>query len=199
MELDQQIGKAFEWINESNKFIVGLPIPPTERDRISVSLLHLSLEHCNGLVSLAEQNIFGTTLALLRLQLEAYVNGVWIKWCTNDKQIKLFKKGNTPIFQDRINAIEKLEGYDQKTLSKIKDKNWAIFNDFTHGGINQVMTRNTKDGIAYNFPPGYIANIVNSSVAFALAASVALAKIVDNADLANNLFRLHKKIYEITP
>lgn len=199
MELDQQIGKANHWIDESNKLIVGLPLPPTERDRISVSLLHLSLEHCIGFIPLIELNILGSALALLRPQFESYVNGVWIKWCANDKQIESYKKGNTPIFQERINAIEKLGGYDRKVLSKIKDEYWAIFCDFTHGGFRQVMTRNTKDGIAYNFPPGFIANSVEWSVAFSLSASVALAKTLNNPDLAKDLFKLHQEIYEITP
>ena len=197
MELNQQIGKAFEWINESNKLIVGLPIPPTERDWISVSLLHLSLEHCIGIIPLIEQNILGSALALLRPQFEAYINGIWIKWCANDKEIKEFKDGDTPTFQERINAIEKLEVYDQKILSKTKGKFWATYCDFTHGGYLQVITRNTKEGISYNFPPDFIENAVNSSVAYSLSAGVALAKIIDNEDLANNLFKLYKEIYKV--
>jgi len=197
MELKQEIDKANHWINESNNLIVGLPIPPTETDRISISLLHLSLEHCMGVVSLIEQNILGSALALLRPQFEAYVNGVWIKWCANEKQIGLYKKGETPYFQVRVDAIEKLDGYALKALSKIKKENWDIFCDFTHGGFHQVRLRNTKDGISYNFPPGYIENAVTSSVAFSLSAGVALAKIIDNDELANNLFKLHQEIYKV--
>ena len=196
MELNKEIDKAKYLIDETNRLIVGLPILPGDRDRISVSLLHLSLEHCNGIIPLIEQNIFGSALALMRPQFEAYVNGVWIKHCANDKQIESFKNGSTPIFQERINAIEKLEGYDQKTLSAIKEENWKIFCDFTHGGFRQVMTRNTKDGISYNFPSGYIANAVKATVVFSLSASVALAQIVGDKDLDSKLLMLYKKIYE---
>lgn len=197
MELDQQIEKAIEWNYESSKLIVGLGIPATERDRISISLLHLSLEHCHALVPLIEQNILGSALALLRPQFEAYVNGVWIKWCASDKRIEDFKEGNIPKFQNRINSIGKIKGFDQKVLSKIKEDNWAIFCDFTHGGMHQVVLRNTKEGISYNFPPDYIANTMNASVAFSLSASVALAHLVNNNNLASDLYRLHQKIYEV--
>lgn len=53
----------------------------------------------------------------------------------------------------------------------------------------QVTIRNTKEGIFYNFPLGYIANIVNALVSFSLSASIALAKILNDEDLANSLIQ----------
>ena len=71
--------------------------------------------------------------------------------------------------------------------------------DYTHGGTIQVKTRNTKDEIAYNFPPGYIAGVVASSVSSSLAASVVLAKVADDAELANKLMALYQSIYVGAP
>lgn len=206
MELDQQIEKAIGWNEESNRLMdeTGKPCTTTDtttdRARISLALLHLSLEHYRGIISLIEHEILGSSLALFRPQVEVYVRGVWFDRCAQDAQVKSFLNGHQPpSFGSLINSIDKLEGYERGVLSKIKKKLWPILSDYTHGGTIQVKTRNTKDEIAYNFPPGYIAGVVASSVSFSLAASVALAKVADDAELANKLMALYQSIYVGAP
>ena len=83
MELDQQIEKAIGWNEESNRLMdeTGKPFTTTDtttdRARISLALLHLSLDHYRGIISLIEHEILGASLALFRPQVEAYVRGVW--------------------------------------------------------------------------------------------------------------------------
>jgi len=200
MELDQQIAKATEWIEESNKLIEGTPVPATERARVSTTLLHLSLEHCRGIISLVEQEIYGSGCALLRPQLEALVCGLWFYGCAQDEQVKSFLKDRRqpPRFGCLIKELEQLERYGHKTLSKIKKKIWPLLNDYTHGWIQQDMARNTKDEIVSAYDPENVARDVCLSVGFALAAGVGIAINVNDTEytgLENKLTALYQHIY----
>lgn len=200
MALTEQIAKAVEWLNESNAFIDGASFTTTNRARLSVGLLHLSLEHQRGIIALADNQIYGSALTLFRPQFEAYVRGVWFHWCASDQQVSSFLEGNEPDrIQVLIDAVEKLEGHEGKALSQIKAEVWKTLNDYTHGGAIQVKARNTKDEIADNHNPDHIAGLVQASVGLAYSAGAAIAKIADNAELANNLMALHKRIYANAP
>ena len=200
MELDQQIAKAIEWIEESNKLIEGSPVPTTERARASTTLLHLSLEHCHGIISLVEQEIYGSACALLRPQLEAFVCGIWFHGCAQEKQVKSFLKDGRqpPRFGCLIKEVEQLERY--KPLSKIKKEIWPLLNDYTHGWIHQVIARNTKNEIVSAYDPEDVARTVRLSIGLALAASAGIAMNVNDTEyteLENKLKALYQNIYGI--
>jgi hypothetical protein len=200
MALDKQITKAVEWLNESNKLLDIALFSAMSRVRVSVGLLHLSLEHQGGIIALVDHQMFGSALALFRPQFEAYVRGVWFGWCASDDEVATFLKGDEPPkIRPLIEAVEQLEGYEGNALSKIKAKVWSAMNDYTHGGTMQVKARSTKDDIAHNYNPAHIAGVVQSSVGLAYSASVAIAKIAENPDLANKLMALHKRIYANAP
>ena len=99
MEISQQIANANKWIEESSILINGSSITTTAtttlKTRVSLSLLHLSLEHCRGITSLIRYEVFGSALALLRPQVEAYIRDVWFDRCAqeedaNIKGVRLF-------------------------------------------------------------------------------------------------------------
>jgi hypothetical protein len=100
MEISQQIANANKWIEESSILINGSSITTTAttttlKPRVSLSLLHLSLEHCRGITSLIRYEVFGSALALLRPQVEAYIRDVWFDRCAqeedaNIKGVRLF-------------------------------------------------------------------------------------------------------------
>lgn len=196
MTLADQVTKAVDWLNESNKLIDAVSFTATHRTRVSVGLLHLSLEHQRGIIALVDDQIYGSALALIRPQFESYVRGVWYNWCATDHQVSNFLEGKQPEkIQILIDSIEKLETYQEKALSSIKTKIRNVLNDYTHGGAIQIKTRNTKDEIVHNYSPEHIVGVVQASVGLAYSASVELAKIADNTELASNLMALHKKIY----
>lgn len=196
MPLDQQITKAVEWLNESSELIDGAAFATTHRTRVSVGLLHLSLEHQRGIIALADHGIFGSALALFRPQYEAYIRGVWFYWCASDGQIETFLSGEEPPkIRYLIEEVEKLEGYEGKALSKVKAEIWATLNDYTHGGAIQVKARNAQDEITNNYNPDHIGGVVQATVGLAYSAGAAMAKIGENPELANGLMALHKRIY----
>jgi hypothetical protein len=197
MDLTEQITKAIEWIEKSLSLIDGVTFDTTNRARVSIALLHLSLEHQRGIVVLTDNEAYGSSLALFRPQFEAYVRGVWFQWCSQEKDIESFLAGKEPEkIGVLIEAVEKLEGYEGAELSRIRQGEiWKSLNDYTHGGVIQVKARNTKDEIAYNYNSKHISNVIKASVALAYSAGVAIAKITNDEKLANALMTLHKQIY----
>ncbi|WP_461570869.1 DUF6988 family protein [Thiobacillus sp.] len=194
--LDQELLKAVEWLNESNQLIDGVSFSTTNRSRVSVGLLHLSLEHQQGIIALGDHGIFGSALALFRPQFEAYVRGVWFHWCASDNQIETFLGGGEPPkIGSLIKSVEQLDGYEGNALSKVKSEVWRTLNDYTHGGAIQVKARNNKDEIAYNYNPDHLAGVIQGSVGLAYSASVAIARIADEPTLATELMGLHQRIY----
>lgn len=200
MALNQQLTLAAEWLNESNELIDGASFPPTNRSRVSVGLLHLSLEHQRGIIALADHGIFGSALALFRPQFEAYIRGEWFQWCATENQVEAFLAGREPPkIAELINSVERLEGYEDNPLTKMKAEVWKTLNDYTHGGAIQVKARNAKDEIAYNYNPDHIAGVVQAAAGLAYSTGVAIAKIAENPELATALMALHRRIYAPAP
>jgi len=95
--------------------------------------------------------------------------------------------------------MERLDGYEQNVLSKVKAEVWKTLNGYTHGGAIQVKARNTKDEIAYNYSPDHIAGVIQASVGLAYSTGVAIAEIAGDPQLATELMTLHQRIYVYAP
>lgn len=174
----------------------GITFETTNRLRVAVALLHLSLEHQTGIHSLVNLGVIGSAFALLRPQFEAYVRGVWYHRCATDTQVSLFIDGEQPPkINLLIEEIEKLEAFDEKLLSATKHQIWTNLNDFTHGGTIQVKARCTVDEIAQNYREEHIANLLTASASWSLLAGVALAAAVGTEALARQFHSTFRGIY----
>jgi len=71
------------WIQQR---IDGLTLAnPCKRSHLSAACLHASIEHGIAIFVLVNDGLHGSALALVRLQLEAYIRGIWLAECaTND-------------------------------------------------------------------------------------------------------------------
>src|ERR1039458_10217040 len=68
----------------------GRDLPATARARMAFGCLDLAVEHQSGIAVLADQPLWGPAFALLRIQLEAFVRGVWLARCATDDQLAWF-------------------------------------------------------------------------------------------------------------
>jgi hypothetical protein len=71
----------------------GRYLPATPRDRLAFGCLDLAVEHQSGIAVLADQPLWGPTFALLRIQFEAFIRGVWLARCAADDQLAWFVDG----------------------------------------------------------------------------------------------------------
>jgi hypothetical protein len=196
MQLDAALTQSEQWMTERVSLTDGIKFETTNRLRVAVALLHLSLEHQTGIHSLVNLGVIGSAFALLRPQFEAYVRGVWYHRCATDAQVSSFIGGEPPPkINVLIEEIEKLEAFDEKLLSATKRQIWPNLNDFTHGGPTQVKARCTVDEITQNYREEHIANLLTASATWSLLAGVALAAAMGTETLARELHAKYKSIY----
>jgi hypothetical protein len=196
MPLEIHLAKSGRWMRECASLVDGIAFETTDRLRVAVSLLHLSIEHQTGIHVLVEHGVIGSAFALMRPQFEAYLRGVWFHRCATDTQVSGFLSGKEPPkVGNLIAAVHELEGYEEGYLGKARAEIWSNLNDFTHGGAIQVKARITRDGIVSNYLHEHIAGLLQSAATLSLLSGVAIAKAVGDSALANNLLLLYQRLY----
>lgn len=196
MLLDTALAQSEKWMKERTSLTDGITFQTTNRLRVAVALLHLSLEHQTGIHSLVKLGVIGSAFALFRPQLEAYIRGVWYHRCATDAQVSLFIQGKEPPkINVLIEQLEKLEAFDEKRLSDAKRQVWAKLCDFTHGGTIQVKARCTVDEVTPNYKVEHVANLLTASASLSLLAGVALAAAVGTEALAKQLYSAFQGAY----
>lgn len=197
MDLESQIAKSADWMTGAVPLLSGIHFDTTNRRRVALALLHLSVEHQTGIHVLVDNGVIGSAFALIRPQLEAFVRGAWYHRCASDEQVLAFIKGaKPPEISQLISALENLEAFDGRLLSSVKASAWGNLCDFTHGGTTQVKARVTADEITSNYKHEHICGMLESSAALSLLATVEIASVIGDSGLAVKLKALHARLYE---
>ena len=97
---------------------------PCKRAYLSGACLHASIEHGMAIFVLVDENLYGSALALLRLQFEAYVRGMWLAQCAADSEIDRAGRDDFPGINSMIACLEKPGFLDSALLSTIKSDAW---------------------------------------------------------------------------
>jgi hypothetical protein len=145
-----------EWINThfSIKFEFA-----SESAKLAFTCFDITVEHHTSIVTLCKLKLFGSAFALLRVQFEALVRGLWLLNVASEADVTKFRSDKgVPRFGQMIKSIENAREIDYGTLSYLKEQQWSIFNSFTHTGIEALSRRmgiettgydnySTEDGI----------------------------------------------------
>jgi hypothetical protein len=197
MDLEFQISKSARWMAGAMPLLNGIRFDTTNRRRVAVALLHLSVEHHTGVHVLVDNGVIGSAFALIRPQFETFVRGAWYHRCAADERVSAFIQGaEPPLISQMISALENLEAFNEGLLSSIKASAWRNLCDFTHGDATQVKARVTADEITSNYKHEHVGAILQSSVALSLLATVEIASVIEDRALAIKLKTLHTKLYE---
>jgi hypothetical protein len=184
--------KLIQWADSK---IDGLEISSDDRPRIVASCLDIALEHQKAIILLIANKLYGSAFALIRLLFEAYVRGLWLNYCANDKEINKFKKGKMDKeFGKLIEDIEKIDGYNIGTLSKAKKAGWKVMNSFTHSGFNQIVRRNTKSTIEPNYEIEEIEEAINFTNAIGLLSCLEISFLAKKEKLSIEILEKIKEI-----
>jgi hypothetical protein len=193
--------QSVSWMVKSNQLLDGVDFKTSNRSVVSVSLLHLSIEHQKAIgVLVGCGNVNGSAFALLRPQFEAYVRGLWYNRCASDKQIQKFLSGGEPPRINKlIEAVEETDGFKHGALMRQKKSLWTALNDYTHGGSVQVKARTTGSEITGNYSLEHLAWLLNKSSDLSLLAGIEIVGIANNNELANELLSIYREIYPTAP
>lgn len=172
---------AIDFLNWLGESISECEMPGTLRVRVAGSCLAIAQEHHRGIVALLGNQVFSSSLALLRCQFEAYVRGEWMSLCASDSQVDSFAHGKEPPpIKEMITALEATPTFSHMILGKIKANSWSVMCDYSHTGGLHIQRWGTGDIIE----PGYSDDEIR--VALAMAETFGALAVVGVAYLANS-------------
>jgi uncharacterized protein DUF6988 len=184
--VNKHVAQSEDLIIWLDRFIERLSIPTNDRAVIVACCLDVALEHHKSIVLTTTESYYGSAFALIRLEFEAYVRGVWLSNCATDKEVERFKKSDKldRKFGDMIADIEALEAFDVGVLSKIKRESWNTMCSFTHTGRLQVVRRLTTTEIAPSYPEEEVVGTLDAAGCVALWSALAILN-VSTGELTN--------------
>jgi hypothetical protein len=137
-----------------------------------------------AIVVLVDEGLYGSALALIRLQFEAYLRGIWLAQCDGDCEVDRAGHDDFPFVNSMIESLEKPGLLDSALLSTIKRDAWKPLNSLTHTGYQQIGPRLNKDGIGPYFNDGQIQIALNWAEALTILCAVAFAGLAKDDQLA---------------
>jgi hypothetical protein len=165
----------------------GRDLQASRRARMAFGCLDLAVEHTSGIAVLADQPLWGTVFALLRIQLEAFIRGVWLARCATDDQLAWFASGKLDKhrnFRELVTEVEQALKHDGGVLSKLREQSWPIFNDFTHTGFQHVVRRNGETTTGPNYTDRELIQALRCARAIGLLAAIEMLSLAGHDDLA---------------
>ena len=200
MRVETQIRESEQLIRWLDSNIDGIDIPSNDRTRLAAGCLDIALEHQKSIVLLTANSLFGSAAALVRLEFEAYVRGIWLLYCATESELEQFKKDELgKKFGELIKDIEKHEAFNVGTLSHVKNTSWKAMNSFTHSGFYQVVRRNKTDEIAPNYTDEELVDALDTANSFGILTAIAIADMGRNEKLAHAVFERGKRFFENEP
>jgi hypothetical protein len=155
------------------------------RHRIPAQLYDLALEHAASILHLIETCRYASAFALVRCEFECFVRGAWIHHRATDDEIEQFveKDEIKPKIWQLIEALEQHPPFEDKLLSKVKEKAWTPMNGYTHGGIHQVSRRLVGDFIEPAFEDESLLEVIQFAGIMGLIAFGEIAAMAEREDI----------------
>lgn len=183
-DLNSQINVA-SWINQ--KFAIPFSLQ-NDNERLSHACFDMVIEHHISILTLCKEELYGSAIALLRVEFEALVRGLWLRHVATQTEITNFKSDKiNPEFHELIKAVKEHAGINEGLFSCIKEKQWNIFNSFTHMGKDAVSRR--VEEIATGYDSGKETDVIKAlrfSGLIAVLTAVELASLSRNQDIMDN-------------
>jgi hypothetical protein len=189
-ELNPLATRSFQLYDWISKRLNDLEIPKDRKILIGVCCFDTAIEHQLAIATLVQSHVYGSAFALVRSTFESFVRGVWLSRCATEDEIDDYVSDKIDLkFYKILNDIEKLEGFRNGVLSKIKTDAWKVMNSYTHSGIEQASRRLTSNAIEPNYSNVEILSLLRIADAFAILSfqqSVSDAGRLDLAAEAQN-------------
>lgn len=167
----------------------GLKVENGLRERLSMSALVVAIHHHKALIFLLENKSYQSFMALLRPQVDAWINGAWLHQCASEQELEDFAGGKSHVALYKI--FERLEAkLEAGLIGEIKKGRWKEMCDFTHTGILQLQRNLTADTIAPNYPEEDLLRALEQANACAVIAATFAAGIAGDGKFADELVAL---------
>ncbi|ALX11470.1 hypothetical protein P350_07880 [Burkholderia cepacia JBK9] len=160
--LHDEIARSIKWYAGYSELVDGAVLDMTVRRHMAGAFQHLCFEHHLASLRLVQAEIYGAAFALYRPQFDAFARGAWVRACASDDWIDGFRKNEMqpPNFKDLISNLERVEGYEDGTLSNYREIAYGLLCDFTHGGAVQIRMRVAAGTIKQAWAEEHVAGLL---------------------------------------
>ena len=145
--------------------LLGTQFPASPRNSLVLAHVAIALEHQSAILTLVKSGLRGSALAMMRLQLETALRGMWVHLLASDTQVDgISKQGDEPFprFREMVKQLDQAYGA-QGWLDSLTNQ-WATLNGYTHSGLEQLGMRFRADGnIAPSYPDEIISDLLTLS------------------------------------
>jgi hypothetical protein len=188
----QRLQGARELVNWLGLAVPDQSLPDTARIRASGSCFRIAQEHHHAIVLLMHYSIYASCFALLRVEFESYLRGLWLALCADDSTVAAFlsedikrKEIKIPGYKRLIKEIEDTPGFNEKVLSGIVNEHgWKILCAYTHTGGLHVQRWNISDAIEPNYKPEEVEQVLCFAELIAAMSVIGMAQLACNDELA---------------
>ncbi|WP_413936582.1 DUF6988 family protein [Nitrospira sp. BLG_1] len=180
-ELKRQV-ELVKWINKT----LSCPYKLSSRNQqLALPCFDLAVEHHAGIYLLGESRLYGSMYALLRVEFEALARGIWLHHVASTENIAKYENEDLKIgFGAMLKLIEEQLDISTSILSLIKNKQWDIFNSFTHTGYQALVRRVTMTHTGpINYSENEVISILRHAGLFAVLAATELANMTGDQKL----------------
>ena len=163
-----------EWFNKNLACPYELS---TRNQRLAHTCHDLAIEHHAAILLLCRAELFGSMYSLLRVEFKALARGLWLRHVASNEDIVKYETEDFRIgFGDILKQIENRFGLASSVLSRLKNRQWDIFNSFTHTGYQALVRRvNSTHTGPVNYNEEEVVSALRHARLFAIFSVVELA------------------------
>lgn len=188
MTAQEMIEASRQFARAIDAHLDGLALPSRSNERIAIALFQLAIEHFNSSIILLERNLGGSASALVRLQYEAFIRGLFYRNVASDIDAQKFiDGGEPPKIKDMIAALEGLPVFNSGILSAVHKREWSAMNSFTHGGTPQVVRRFNEGNLVGKTSASEVKHILKTCQYTAYSAAFMTAEACKAPEVAKRL------------
>lgn len=171
------------WLQEK---LYGKSFDRKPHTHISATYLAVTLETHQAITVLLRENLRSSAIALVRVEFESFVRGLWVLQCCDDQKAIAVYDGKLHISIDKmIKQIETKPAYAHKMLSRYKSATWPMMSQFAHTGRQQLLRWTSDNEIGSRHTDEEMLKVSNSGALFACLAAMYVAGIYDDQELVD--------------
>jgi hypothetical protein len=183
----QNAEKLVEWLRLA---VHDQTLPASLRVRAGASCFGIAQDHHHSIVVLLRHQLYSSSFALLRVEFEAYVRGLWLSLCASENDVQTFLSGSEPPkIKPLLSAIEQMGGFDEKVLSGIHRRMWGSMCAYTHTGGLHVQRWNTAEAVEPSYDAAEIEEVLQFAECIAAMSALGLAQLSGNSILSQRVLQ----------
>jgi hypothetical protein len=174
------LARSVRWVDSHTN---NRPIVSNGDTRLHIACLDMAIELQAAIYSLHEAGLLGSMFALVRVQFESVVRGLWLAHCASEKEISEFEDDKVPKIKDMIAGIELAIPTAVGLLSSFKELRWNEMCGFTHTGIIQASGRLSGYKVGSSYDQEDVNRYLGYAATFGMMAAGEIVAMINDPQL----------------